>query len=95
MSGLIGALVVFLIIVGAQALYYHVERNMLEGKQGQGAPAELRELEAHQEKQLHGYGWIESGTPQKPGEPAKKAVGVPIERAMELLVTECEKGGGI
>jgi hypothetical protein len=96
-SGLIGALIVFLLIIGAQALYYHVERGMMEEKLGQGAPPQLRELEAQQEDQLHSYRWAEATVPAKEGAPvpAKKAVAIPIERAMELIEKECEKRGGI
>ena len=84
--GIMAALAFFLLIIGAQALYYRLERAEMELKLGTEAPPQLRQLEAEQYGQLHSYRWIDA---------PKKMAAIPIERAIELLAEESRKEGGL
>lgn len=84
--GFTGSLAVFLLIVAAQALYYRLEHAEIEAKLGAQAAPQLRQLEAEQYGQLHTYRWADA---------QKKAVAIPIERAIELLAQESQKEGGL
>jgi hypothetical protein len=77
--GLSGSLVAFLLILGAQAIYYRMDRAEREAKLGTQLPPERRRLESDQYGQLHSYRWLDA---------QKKNVAIPIERAMELLARE-------
>jgi FlaG/FlaF family flagellin (archaellin) len=77
--GIIGAILLFAIIVALQALFYSFEEQELQRKV-YGQPYEaLQQLDADQVEQLNSYGWI--------SEPDGVAH-IPIERAMELTVEE-------
>jgi FlaG/FlaF family flagellin (archaellin) len=77
--GIIGAILLFAIIVALQALFYSFEERELQRKV-YGQPYEgLQQLDADQVEQLNSYGWI--------SEPDGVAH-IPIERAMELTVEE-------
>ncbi len=78
-AGVVGAAIVFVLIVAAQTLYYHMMKAEEETKLGKGPEPRLRELEAQQYGQLHSYRWVDSG---------KKIAAIPIDRAMELLAAE-------
>jgi len=84
--GFTGSLAIFLLIVAAQALYYRLEHAESEAKLGAQAAPQLRQLEAAQYGQLHTYHWVDA---------QKKAVAIPIERAIELLAQENQKEGGL
>ncbi|UCC29385.1 MAG: hypothetical protein JSU86_14430 [Phycisphaerales bacterium] len=77
--GVIGAIAVFVIIVGLQALFYNLETAEREAKLYVGAPRELGRLRAEQLEELYSYRWIDQ--PQG-------IVGIPIDTAMELIVRE-------
>ncbi len=77
--GIFGAILVFVIIVGVQALYYHEQRKEDFRKTIAPAPEELSLLRATQLEQIHSYRWID----EKQG-----IVAIPIERAMELTTRE-------
>ena len=78
------AVVVFVIIVAAQALYYHMASTEKELKQGSEAPPELRQLESQQYGQLHTYRWVDA---------KKTMVAIPIGRAIDLLAQESKEAG--
>lgn len=83
-AGVVGAAIVFVLIVAGQTLYYHMVKAEEEAKLGKGPAPQLRELESAQYGQLHAYRWVDAG---------KKIAAIPIDRAMELLVEEQRKGG--
>ena len=73
--GIIGAILLFVIIVGLQALFYRMQEQELAAKVYSQPYEELRQLDASQLEQLNSYGWVD----QQAG-----SVHIPIERAMEL-----------
>lgn len=75
----IGAIMVFAVIVGLQALFYTIERGEYERKVVALAPEQLSRLRAEQQENLVRYRWIN----QREG-----IVAIPVERAMELVVRE-------
>jgi hypothetical protein len=77
--GIVGALILFVIIVLLQALFYQMESAELERKVAGQPDRELARLRAEQQELLSSYGWVdrEGGV-----------VHVPIERAMELVAGE-------
>ncbi len=77
--GLVGAILVFVIIVGLQTLFYRAEYAETVSKVYRRDPQELSRLRADQIEQLHGYRWIDR---------EKGVVAVPIEIALELVVRE-------
>ena len=78
-----GALLVFALIVGLQAMFHVVEQAERERKWEGDFPTETEVLETKQLEQLSEYRWVD----QKRGR-----VAVPIERAMELTVRDAAAG---
>ena len=77
--GIIGAILLFAIIVALQALFYSMEEEELARKIYDQPYEELQELDADQLEQLNSYGWVSE---------ADGVAHIPIERAMELVVEE-------
>ena len=77
--GLVGVILLFVIIVALQAVFYQMETAELERKVGSQRDADLASLEASHREALASYRWIDQGG---------GVVGIPIERAMELVATE-------
>jgi hypothetical protein len=75
--GVVGALVLVLVIIGLQALYYRTEQAEVVRKVESAAPEEWSRVRAEQEARLHSYRWVDR---------EQGVVAIPIERAMELLV---------
>lgn len=73
--GLIGAILLFVIIVGLQALFYRMQDTEMADKVYSQPYGELRQLDADQLERLNSYGWVD----QQAG-----VVHIPIDRAMEL-----------
>lgn len=82
-SGVIGAVVVFVMIVGLQAWYYNVEKEEMYKKVVAPAAEELSSVTAEQQGQLNSYRMIDS---------RKKIVAIPIDRAMEIVVQDLAAG---
>jgi nitroreductase len=80
--GIVGALILFVIIVGLQALFYGMEREEVTRKQVASPPMTVTQLRAQHEEQLTTYRWID----QKAG-----IVAIPVDRAMKLVVAESSK----
>lgn len=78
-AGIIGALLVFVIIVALQALFYNAEEQERVAKVYGQAPEELTRLRAQQLEQINSYRWVD---------PENGLVKIPIERAMELEARE-------
>lgn len=77
--GIISAIVLFVVIVGLQALFYSMQHDELEAKVYRQSSEELRAVRAQQLEQLNSYGYVD---------PAAGAVHIPIERAMQLIAAE-------
>ena len=75
----IGALIVFVLIVALQAYFYNAEETEREGKVYAEVPQELAGLRAQQVEQLNSYHWVDQ---------SKGTVAIPIERALELTVRD-------
>ena len=74
--GIIGAILLFAIIVALQALFYSMEEEELARKVYDQPYEALQELDADQLETLNSYGWVSE---------ADGIVHIPIDRAMELL----------
>jgi len=79
--GIISAILLFVIIVMLQAVFYRAEQRELAKKVYSQPFEALQQLDATQLEQLNSYGWIS----QPDG-----VVHLPIERAMELMAAESE-----
>jgi hypothetical protein len=77
--GIVGAILVFVMIVALQAFYSAARDKERERKVVAQAPEELGRLIASQQEILNSYRWIDE---------ANGVVGIPIDRAMEILVDE-------
>jgi hypothetical protein len=77
--GIIGAILVFVLIVALQAVFYHMESAEVERKVTSQRDQDLARLEASQRQTLATYRWIDQGG---------GVVGIPVERAMELVAAE-------
>jgi hypothetical protein len=73
--GVVGALLLFLLVVLLQALYFRAEERERRTKVVAVPSEELTQLRSEQEALLGSYRWIDRGA---------GVVGIPIERAMEL-----------
>lgn len=80
--GIVGAILLFVIIVGLQALFYRMEERELARKVYDQPYQELQQLDADQLETLNSYGWVD---------PQQQIARIPIERAMTLVV---EQGPG-
>ncbi|MDM7915813.1 MAG: transmembrane domain-containing protein, partial [Candidatus Eisenbacteria bacterium] len=73
--GVVGAVLIFLIIVGLQALFYRWNESETRRKTWGVAPEELARATADQKEQIRSYRWVDA---------QKGIVTIPIDRAMEL-----------
>lgn len=79
--GILGAILLFVIIVGLQALFYRMEESELERKVYDQPYQELQQLDADQLELLNSYGWVNE---------AEGVVRIPIERAMDVIAAEAQ-----
>ena len=77
--GIIGAILLFVIIVLLQALFFQMQEGEMERKVYSSAYEELRALDAEQLEQLNSYGWADQ---------TNGVTHIPIDRAMQLMVEE-------
>jgi hypothetical protein len=75
----VGAILVFVIIVALQAFFYHSEETERAKKVYAVAPEELARLRATQQEQISTYRWVDRD---------RRIVAIPIDRAMELTVRD-------
>lgn len=75
--GIVGAVLLVVVVLVLQAYFYETESREAERKTVAPAFEELVAQRAEQQEQLNSYRWID----EKAG-----IVGLPIERAMELVV---------
>ncbi len=79
--GILGAVLLFAIIVGLQGLFYSMERKELAQKVADNPYEPLKRLDADQLEVLNSYGWVDQQA---------QIVHIPIGRAMELVVAESQ-----
>jgi hypothetical protein len=79
--GIISAILLFVVIVMLQALFFRAEHREMERKVYSQPYQALQQLDADQLGLLNSYGWVS----EKDG-----VVHLPIDRAMELIVAEAE-----
>ena len=77
--GLVGAVLLFVIIVGLQALFYSMEQREMAKKVYSQPYQALQQLDADQLERLNSYGWVNQ---------SKGVVHIPIDRAMEMVARE-------
>lgn len=77
--GVVGAVLIFVIIVWLQAVFYRVEEAEIRRKNYARVPEEMAKLRAEQQENLNRFGWVD----EKGG-----VVSIPIDRAMEAVVRE-------
>lgn len=77
--GIISAILLFVVIVGLQALFHSMQHDELEAKVYRQSSEELRAVRAGQLEQLASYGYVDQ---------AAGTVHIPIERAMDLIAAE-------
>ena len=75
--GFISAIVIFALIILTQALFYWTEAQQRIVKDVDQPYLEIANLNADQQAKLAKYQWLDA---------EKKVVGIPIKRAMELVV---------
>ncbi len=73
--GVIGAILLFVLVVVLQAVFYRAQEAERQAKVVAVPSEELVQLRSEQEALLGSYRWIDQ---------ANGVVGIPIERAMEL-----------
>jgi len=77
--GIITAIMLFVVVVLLQALFYRVERGETRRKVEAVVPEELTRLRAAQLDQLNSYRWVDQ---------AAGVVAIPIDQAIRLVVQE-------
>jgi hypothetical protein len=80
--GFIGTIILFVVIVALQALFYTEEKREFERKVLNQVPEELASLRAKQVENLNAYRWVEK---------ASGVVAIPIDRAMQIIVSEANQ----
>lgn len=78
-AGILGAVLLFVIIVVLQTMFYSMEQSELERKVYSRPSDELARLNAEQLEIINSYGWID----EQGG-----VAHIPIEQAMELVAGE-------
>jgi len=84
--GVVGAILLFVIIVGLQALFYRMEEGERSRKVYEQPYEALQQLDADQLSSLSSYGWVDQ---------QRGIAHIPIERAMELVAAEARSPQGL
>ena len=79
--GLLGAILVFAIVVLLMVVFYRFEARQ-QAEMNRQPPAEVSNLVAEQQAELARYRWVNE---------QQKIVGIPISRAMDLVVGELSR----
>ena len=82
MIGLFGAILVFVLIVMAQVLYYRLARTDYEHKFVDAGSADLQSVTTEWRAALSSYHWVDKN---------KEIVAVPIEHAMDVVVHQLQR----
>ena len=82
MVGFLSAILTFVVILAAQAVFFAADKVETQVKAANAAPTVLTEGLTQQQNRLAGYGWVD---------PAKGIVNIPVNDAMRLVVEEQAK----
>lgn len=80
--GVIGAILLYAVIVGLEFYYNRVSENIINTKVYTTTPTQLRDLRAREDESLTRYRYVDE---------AKGIVQIPIDRAIEVLLKEGDK----
>jgi len=80
--GFISAILTFVVILAAQAIFFASDNVETQRKITGETPSSLADGLTQQQNRLAGYGWVD---------PAKGVVNIPISEAMRLVVEEQHK----
>lgn len=80
--GFLSAIVTFVVILGAQAVFFAADRVEAKVKATNSVPTTLTEGLTQQQNRLAGYGWVDS---------SKGVVNIPVNDAMRLVLEEQQK----
>lgn len=80
--GVIGAILLYAIIVGLEFYYNRVNEQLINTKVYTTTPTQLRDLRAREDESLTRYRYIDE---------AKGVVQIPIDKAIELVLKEGDK----
>lgn len=83
--GIVGAVLVLIIVIALETLYYGAQQGEDRRKFVNQPSAELQSLQAEQQEQLNGYRWVDQ---------AKGTVAIPIDRAMQLAARDLNASRG-
>lgn len=83
--GFVSAILTFVVILGAQAIFFATDHAEAQRKIAAAAPTALTDGWTQQQNRLAGYGWVD---------PAKGVVNIPISDAMRLVVEEQQSKNG-
>lgn len=81
-AAIVGAVLLFAIVVALEGLYYWREHREFERKVVSQRPEQLRLVQTEALEKLRGYRWVDR---------EKGVLAVPIERAMALVVEESRR----
>ncbi len=81
--GVVSAVVLLVLILATQVLFYNVQRVMDERNENAPRPQELVDLQTGQQAQINTYRWINE---------QDRIVAIPIDQAIELYVAEVKSG---
>ncbi len=84
-KGLIGAVILVVIIVVLQGLFFKARQSELAEKAASSPTQQLITMKAGQLERLHGYRWVDQ---------PRGVAAIPIERAMELVVRDSRRSPG-
>lgn len=77
--GFISAILTFVVILAAQAVFFAADHGESQRKAALAAQTPLTEGLSEQQNRLAGYGWVD---------PAKGMVNIPVDDAMKMVLTE-------
>ncbi len=80
--GVVGAILVFVIVVFLQAIFYRVQSSEIQQKVYSEIPETLAALRADQQGQLNSYHWVDK---------EKGVAAIPIDIAMQQTIAEQNK----
>ena len=80
----IGSILVLLVVIALQGVYYRERDREFARKNFSTPPQELALVRAEQREKLSGYHWVDK---------TRGVVAIPIQRAMEFTVAETPAGG--
>lgn len=80
----VGGVLLVTFLVWLQAIFYRAVEGESRRKTYAEVPQQLAELRARQEGDLHSYGWVDEKA---------EITRIPIDRAMDLVVSDLGGGG--